>query len=170
MYGVNDAEIAHGQYVRTMETEHEEHLGGPSSKPLDRDQTLDNRFVAKRVELVEDKATVTKPGAQIAQVTHLLAAQPNASQRPVVKRGQFGGAGNHLIRKERHQPAEDGRGCFCRELLTDDRANERGQVIFALPFGHQARTDLLDRAPENRIAPHQRSPRASVVVGRKGAR
>ena len=62
---------------------------------------------------------------------------------------------------------ENGRCGLGRQLLTDDRANERGQVIVPLAACHPARADALDRRRQNRIAPHQHAPRFFVTLRRE---
>ena len=69
------------------------------------------------------------------------------------------------VRKQREEPAEDRRRRLGRQLLTDDRADERGQMIVPLPVCHPARADALDRRRQNRIAPHQQAPRFFVTLG-----
>src|SRR5262249_23165834 len=54
-----------------------------------------------------------------------------------------------------------------RQLLADDRANERGQMIVPLTACHPARSNALDRDGQNRIAPHQHAPRFFVTLRRE---
>jgi len=44
-----------------METEHQEHFGGPSAESLDRGQPRDHVFIWQRVELVETQPAVGDP-------------------------------------------------------------------------------------------------------------
>ena len=61
-----------------------------------------------------------------------LSAKADATERGIVERGNRRGAGNMVVRKEREEPGEDRRRGFCRQLLADDRPNERAQVVRAL--------------------------------------
>ena len=84
-----------------------------------------------------------------------LPAQSDGAERRIAlgvdgRRGQ-----RFAFWKQREEPGEDGRCGLGRQLLTDDRANERGQMIVPLPAGHPARADALDRHRQNRIATHQ---------------
>ena len=51
-----------------------------------------------------------------------------------------------FILEERHESTEDRGRRFRRELLADDGADERGEMILALPFRKAARTDAANGA------------------------
>src|SRR5579871_2084303 len=156
-----------------MQPEHQEHLRRPPPEPLDRGQPLDDDFVLERIELVEIETAVRDPRAQIAQICDLLTAETDAAQlligdRRDRRRVHGDGCSRRRVstgpRDQRREPAEDRRRRLRRQLLTHDRADKRRQMILPLPLGHQARSDPLDRVAQDRIAPHQQTPRF-VVFG-----
>ena len=69
-----------------------------------------------------------------------------------------------IVREQRDEAPEDRRGGLRRQLLADDGAHERRQMIAALTIGHEARTDALDGLAQDRIAPHQQTARF-VIFG-----
>jgi len=149
-----------------VEAEHQEHLGGPPAEPFHGRQAGDYLFVGQVFELVQNEPAILDARAEIAQVADLLSAQPGAAQRRVALRPDCVSRRDSALGKQRHESTEDrGRG-LGRQLLADDRSDERRQMIAALPIGHQAWTDLLDRAAENRVAAHQQPPRAFVLASR----
>jgi hypothetical protein len=149
----HDAEVVDRQHVGPVQSEHQKHLGRPSAESFHRGETFDDLLVRQHVELVEAQPLVANPGTQIAQVTHLLPAQPHAAQGLVVERVDGIGARNASIRKQRDEPSENRRRRFRRQLLADDRTDECGQVIVALAGGEAAGADAFDGGAQNRIAP-----------------
>src|SRR5262249_34546205 len=77
---------------------------------------------------------------------------------------------NRVAGEERCEPSEDRRRRRRGQLLAHNRADERGQMVLALTLGQQAWTDVLDGFGEHRIAPHQESSGARVVVCGQGSR
>ena len=67
------------------------------------------------------------------------------------------------VGNQRQDAAENRRRGPGGQLLTDDRADERRQMVFALPLRHAAGTDPLDGGAKDRIAPHQQPPGARVI-------
>src|SRR5262245_37137280 len=150
-----------------MQPEHQEHLGRPAPEALHGHEPADDLLVRQRLELPEIEAAVVDAGAEVAKIADLLPAQPDAAKRRVALGVDGWRTQRFAFRKQRQEPGEDGRRRLGRELLTDDGAYERGQMIVPLTAGHPARSNALDRDGQNRIAPHQHAPRFFVTLRRE---
>ena len=64
---------------------------------------------------------------------------------------------DNVLREQRDEAAEDGRRGLGGQLLADDRADQRREMILALSLREAARTDALDGRAKHRVAPHQQS-------------
>src|SRR5207244_6668334 len=100
-----------------------------------------DRLIRQRVELVEDEPAVRDPRAQIAQIADLLPAEAGRAQQSIVEACDAFGAQRLALRKERKKALKDRRRRFRRQLLTHDRADQRVEMIAALPRRHAARAD-----------------------------
>jgi hypothetical protein len=146
-----------------MQPEHQKHLGGPSAESLDLRQTLDDRLVRQRLEQLQLQPAVDDPRRQIAHVADLLATEANAPERRVTLRGDGLGVQTLALGKQRDESSVNRRRRLRRQLLADDGADERREVILALTLRHPARTDPFDGRGEHRVAPHEQAPSALVV-------
>jgi len=152
-----------------MEPEHQEHFRRPAAKSFNSRESFDDQFVTEHVELIEHEPSIDDASAQITQVADLLTAETDAAQRRIadlVNRRRVRDLG---IGKQRRKSSKDRRSRLRGQLLTDDCAGQRRQVVLALPVCHPARTNALDRRAENWIPAHEQTPRALVVRGRHTA-
>src|SRR5439155_4110398 len=88
-------------------------------------------------------------------------------QRRVALRGDSRRVEDVVVGEQRDESTENRRRRLRGELLADDRADERAQMILALPIRHPAGADSFDRGAEDRIMSHQISARARVSFGRE---
>ena len=114
---------------------------------------------------VELQASVEDARAQVAQVADFLSTQAGPAEGGVAQGVDARRAQRLAVRNERQDAPENRRRGLGRQLLTDDRADERSEMVLALPLRHAARTDPLDGGAKDGIAAHQQ-PSGARVVGR----
>ena len=148
--GVLNAEVQFGQYVAPVQTEHQEHLRGPSANAFDLNKVCDEIVVVHTIDGVERQCALRHFRREIAHVTNFLTRQSDRAQLLIARRQHRIGAGR-VVRIERVEPRQNRRRGFSRQLLKDDRSDERLEMgPFAARF-ESARADDFDYSREDRV-------------------
>ena len=145
-----NAEVEVGKDVGPTEPEHEEHLRAPASDPLHADERRGHLVVRHRVERLDRELAGGDLRREILDVGDLLPGEAGGAKALVV-------GGEDLLRRrgaiavQGFDATVDRRRGLARELLVDDRADERIEVAAARARGELARADAVDDARELRI-------------------
>ncbi len=147
----DDAEVAGGEHIRPVKTEHQEHLGGPAAEALDRNDGLNHLVVGEGLQVREVQAPVDDTLGQITQIRGLLAAETRRSEvRDRNREQRLRGKSGH----QRQHPGPNRGGGFGGELLRDDGAD---QGVKGVPVGkiRALSAGPLDHVGQTRVGSHQ---------------
>ena len=168
---VLNPEVELRQNVSATEAKHQEHLRRPAADAFHLHEMLDEVVVVHLVHGIEWQRVAKDLGREIAEVADFLARQADRSKlliRRCEDRVRL-----RCTAVQRVEPPQDRPGCFPRQLLVDDRADER---LIMRTFGSEldpARTDRLDYLGEDRIDAFEVPDGCAVVchaVNLRGAR
>jgi hypothetical protein len=145
---VADPEVVDGPDIRTVQLEHQEHLGCPAPDASHLHQTLDDLVVAERVEVVHRHGSVDELGGEVDDRRQLVGGESRGPER-------LGLGGKNALRRDlatehRDHAAMDAARGRPGQLLEHDRAEQRLErrarlgTEFHAPGG-------LDDAPECRV-------------------
>jgi hypothetical protein len=104
-------------------------VGAPDAEPLHRDELLDDLLVRQRRDPVQLERPVEHVLGQRPQEVRLRTRQPRGNAHLVRVRGEDLLRGRDLAPEEVEQPPVDRAGRERRQLLTDDRPQQRAVVV-----------------------------------------
>src|SRR5678815_4466992 len=159
--GLQNSKIVHREHVRTMKTEHQEHLRRPPPDSLHPGQRLNYVFVRQFVHLVQRDGAVGNAGGQIANVANLLRTETDRSKLLIGETGNRSGR-RWAVEQRVESPGNRGSG-FGRELLRNDRMRERRERVLVLRVSQSARSVSLHQVANHRVAPCEQPSRLHIV-------
>ncbi len=166
LHGLDDAQVAHRQHVGPVQPEHQEHLRRPAADALHLGQRDDHLVVAHRLERVQRQRAVVHPGAEVAHVAQLLAAQSDRTQLGVAQARQRQRR-RHAV-EQRHQPQVDRPRRLRGQLLRHDGLEERAERLGVLRLGEAALAVRAHQIAQHRVAPREVPAGSRVVGGHQG--
>src|SRR5690242_3249651 len=137
---VLNAEIELREHVAPSQPEHEEHLRRPASDALHLHEMTDEIIIAEVVHVIERELSAHDLRCEISKISDLLSRHANRPHGRVARR-EHQLRRWRVVRVKRVEPAENGSRCLARQLLIDDRANQRLEVRALRAELHAARTD-----------------------------
>jgi site-specific DNA recombinase len=168
--GPPDAQVPHGQDVRSPEKEHQEHVGAPLAQALDGRDPFCNLIVGERVQALQLELSALDAPRQVAKVAYLLPREPGCAQIRFFGGDELGWR-RGVAPEEADEAGVDGAGRHCGELLPYDGTHEGAvSVVGASAAARRAveRTDALYEGGHDRVPALEQKAKARVLDGGRG--
>lgn len=150
-----------------MQPKNQEHFRRPPADALDGRQGGDHLFIRQRLDVIQWQRTVAHARTEIANVTKLLAAE-TAGAQSLVRNGRDRFGCRDTAVEQRIHPRTDRPGGLRRQLLRDNRVDERPERIRMLRAIEAARPMRANQLAHDRVASRQQPPRSRIISRRHG--
>ena len=159
-HGILYTQIGTRQDIAAPEHEDQKHLRGPDTDSLDGGQCRNDLIVREIAHPGELQFFAIDSGTEVAHIAQLLRTDASLAELLVAQSAERVGPNSAASRLL--EATTDGRGGLCRDLLGNDRLNQRGEAVAADPQG--ARADVPDDSCQNRIPAFQVSRGCGAFV------